>query len=557
MDSTTTATPTPFAPPGVAAMMNAPDDETAGFEAPQPDMGSIIAQHQVAAGQVNNGGAKAWAENAVAGVQAALAGFGAAGKVPAGAGALYGVGAAARQAQENRQAQAQQKTQNAQRQQQIDLEKTRTENEKTQQDRTYGLQLAENARQQAMSVREMAEHDKRMREFDDAHNRNNFNSMKDEVDFRENQLDREATLQSLGGKVMEIAGVETPGFDDLGQLEQFANKNNLASQAHSNGYRARPIFGADQKYHLWEVPDSGPEWVTVKDPAGKPTKIFGDPLSVLNYQEKVAQIHEANARTSLTYAEAKKDMDQRSEDGTVKAARAELSKVDGDISKLSPGSRVALRGDAQKQYGMAWNVYQAAQRDMQRDSDYQALPIDAKGNPDTNSPEYQKLAAKYHVDEAQEQLGDVYNELRQLGVGYRPPGATPPATVAPAAQAPQPGTPAAEAARTLAAQQQRKTEQQQREMEQADEQLVSTYDKPLPGLSQEANEIRTTLKANKNWSTQQKAEYIRGVTGQQAGAGTAQANAPARPANVPQNYVFNANGPKGAGWYNPGAQNPQ
>ena len=276
MDSTDTAAPTPFARPGVAAMTNAPDDETAGFEAQQPDMGSIIAQHQIAAGQVNHGDARDWAENAVAGVRSALAGFGAAGKVPPGAGALYGVGAAARQAQENRQEQAQQKTQNAQRQQQIDLEKQRTENEKTQQDRTYNLALAENARQQAMSVREMAEHDKRMREFDDAHTRNNFNSMKDEVEFRENQLDRESTLQSLGGKVMEIAGVETPGFDDLGQLEQFANKNNLAAQAHTNGYRARPIFGADQKYHLWEVRDSGPEWVTVKDPAGKPTKIFGD-----------------------------------------------------------------------------------------------------------------------------------------------------------------------------------------------------------------------------------------------------------------------------------------
>ena len=99
----------------------------------------------------------------------------------------------------------------------------------------------------------------------------------------------------------------------------------------------------------------------------------------------------------------------------------------------------------------------------------------------------------------------MYNELRQLGVGYRPPGA-PPATAAPAAQAPQPGTPAAEAARTLAAQQQRKTDQQQLEAKQADEQLVSTYDKPLPGFSEQANEIRTTLKANKNWSTQQKAD---------------------------------------------------
>ena len=146
-------------------------DQEGGWNslAQPPDMGSTIAKAQIAAGQTNHGTARDWAENAVAGVQAALAGFGAAGDVPAGAGALYGVGKAAEQGQQNRQRQAALKTEQAQRQQQIDLEKQRVGNEQTNQDRDYQLRLAENARQQAESVRAMSEHDKRMVQMDDEH----------------------------------------------------------------------------------------------------------------------------------------------------------------------------------------------------------------------------------------------------------------------------------------------------------------------------------------------------------------------------------------------------
>lgn len=55
----------------------------------------------------------AWARTLLAGVQDALSGFGAGGRVPAGSGGLYGVGAAAREARANRQTQEQQQFENS------------------------------------------------------------------------------------------------------------------------------------------------------------------------------------------------------------------------------------------------------------------------------------------------------------------------------------------------------------------------------------------------------------------------------------------------------------
>ena len=98
-----------------------------------PDMGSVIAQHQIEAGKINHGDSRDWAENAVAGVQAALAGFGAAGKVPPGAGWLYGVGAAARQGQEQQQ-----------QKQKMQLEQKR---ELTEEDRAHAEIALQNAQQ--------------------------------------------------------------------------------------------------------------------------------------------------------------------------------------------------------------------------------------------------------------------------------------------------------------------------------------------------------------------------------------------------------------------------
>ena len=150
MDSTkqagTSALPLPQT--GVLTAPRQPDDVVDADAAAEslanpPDMGSVIARHQIAAGQVNNGDSRDWAENAVAGVQAALAGFGAAGKVPPGAGALYGVGAAARQGQERQDQLNKEKQAQADRQQALQLEQRRLGDEESNINFEQKIKLAE------------------------------------------------------------------------------------------------------------------------------------------------------------------------------------------------------------------------------------------------------------------------------------------------------------------------------------------------------------------------------------------------------------------------------
>ena len=240
----------------------------------QPSLAPTIAKNTIAAGQINHGDARDWAENAIAGVTSALAGFGAG---TGGHGAIEGIGAAARQIQGHRDEQQKVKTEQAQRQQQLDLEKQRNTQEQTNADRDYNIRLQENARQQAQSLREASESDARMRGLTDAHDEHNFKMMHDELEYREKQEEMQDAIVSSGGKHLIVGGKEAPTFDDLGEAEQYALQNDLGKNAHDKDYRTRPILGADNKWHIYEVPDTGPEWHTIKGPDGKPFKTLQDP----------------------------------------------------------------------------------------------------------------------------------------------------------------------------------------------------------------------------------------------------------------------------------------
>ena len=131
-------------------------------------------------------------------------------------------------------------------------------------------------------------------------------------------------------------------------------------------------------------------------------------------------------------AEAAKDRDLAGQAETSKKARAELDKAGGDYSKLSPGAREALTLDSQKFYQLAFSAYRAAEADMRKDPDYASVPIDQKtGNVDKASKEYKDLATTYHVEDANEILGNASDQLRKLGHGYTPYGQqpSPPGTV--------------------------------------------------------------------------------------------------------------------------------
>lgn len=399
-------------------------------------LASPMAAATVAAGQTNKGGSKEWAQNVVAGVETALSAFGAGGKAPAGSGAAYGVGAAARQFLKEEEGAKDRKQAEADRQEELKLRQRELTDQEKNSSNEYQLRLAENARQQASDVRQAQEHDIRMKLLGDEHTANTFDTMNKEVEWRQKQLDYEDALHNIGAKPLDVLGKPSPSFDHLGDLETYASTNNLAKQAHQNGYRTRAVFGADNKWRLYEVPDNPPSWHTVKDPDGNSVRIFGDPLAVLNYQQKVAEIGRTNAVAHRDYATAQREYEKFNEEGTVKKARADLSAVGGDYSKLQAGDREALRPIAEKNWQLAFGAYQAAERDMRLDPRYTDLPPDPKtGDPDPTSEPYQELASEYHVDTAREQLDGAYTELRGLGFGYKAPGATP--AKAPPKQKPQ------------------------------------------------------------------------------------------------------------------------
>jgi hypothetical protein len=413
------------APPDISDPSASGADLSAANPNPVPPLTSQIAQSTQNALTKVQGKPGDWAKATLAGIQTALSGFGAAGQVPKGAGAAYGIGAAAREMEASSQKKQELADEKDFRNKQLGLEQQKVTNEQSNFDKDFQLKTAENARQQAESIKRMAVDDANLANMGDEHNLRNFELMKAHIDFANEEVEREDTLKRLGAKPLTIAGAETPSFNDLGDLENYATKNHL-EDLHLNGYRTRPVYGADRKYHLMEVPDDGVKEYKLKDATGTERTMFGTSTDILAQEEKIAQTKDANAKATLDYAQASKALSDFKEGETAKKARAELTKNGGDYSKLSPGAKDALLGDSERRFSLTMSAYQSAEKDMEKDTDYGMLPTDAKGNVDTNSPEYQALANKYHVSDANAALGDSYQELRQLGIGYKQYGGTPP-----------------------------------------------------------------------------------------------------------------------------------
>lgn len=99
-------------------------DALSGFSVAAPVFAGKVADgaNTLAASNPQPKAPGAWARSIMGGVMDALSGFGAGGKVPEGAGGLYGVGAAARQISARKEAQEQQQFDNAQKQQAMSRE---------------------------------------------------------------------------------------------------------------------------------------------------------------------------------------------------------------------------------------------------------------------------------------------------------------------------------------------------------------------------------------------------------------------------------------------------
>jgi hypothetical protein len=419
--------PNPVSMPGVSSEINVP---------PPPPLHVQAAQGMMEALSKSNGAPGDWAKAAVSGVTAALA-SGNVGRVAPGQGWLHGVTQAAANAQDQRGAKESQARDQQFKQQELDLQKQKQTNEQGNFDKDYQLRVSENARQQAESYQRLAEHDYRMTQLTDAHNRNNFELMKDEVQFRQGNLDRENALKEAGATPLKINGQETPEFDDLGAAAKYAKDNSADVIAGQNGHNTRYEMGADGKYRIYEVPDTGVKEFTLVNADGTKQKVTATPQGFLAMQDKVADIKLKEAGASKDYAQASKDWDEYKDSNTAKAARKELNDNGGSYEKLSPGARDALTPEAQKGYLLALSKQNASLGAMKKDPAYAALVTDANGTVDENSTEYKDLEKKYHVDEANEDVADSYDELRQLRHGYHAPG-SPEANPTPTAPAAAP-----------------------------------------------------------------------------------------------------------------------
>lgn len=337
---------TPAAPPPAPAVGG---NETQQFD-PQTGapLSTRIAQNSLVANKMNPGPGN-WAANLVAGVQSALAGVGSIGTVPPGAGGLYGAG----KVMEYQQQQKQQRLENQMKQQQLAQQQTNA-------DREYQLRLAENARQQTKSVADMSEHDLRMKNL-------TLDNTIAESNYQMAQLAQEETAKAAGAKPLMVGGAPAPTFKDAGEAENYANNNKLAQSAVENGYRTRPIKGADGQFHLYEMPDTGPKWMDVKDAAGKTTRIFGTPLDALNFTDKVTDVRLHSAEANEHNAKAAAD-------------------------RLAAGN--PLPGDAVTAAAGIW-------RQAKADPDFNNVPKNRDGSPVIGSPEYQALDKKYGLTKAQ------------------------------------------------------------------------------------------------------------------------------------------------------------
>lgn len=317
---------------------------------PKPPIHTRIAEGIMHALGGSDGKPGDWAKATIAG---ALAGLGGAAAAPVKRGAPIsgGIGLGAAAATQQRQQQQQQQVENSQKQQQIDLQKQREQREASNQSAELDLRKAENARAQAQSVRDAATFEKNLTVMDQHIAANNFESMKQNAEYLEGQSAKWDALNKIGAKPLEINGAKSPEFEHLGEAEDFAAKN---SDAVINGYMSHIVRNPTSgKWSIMEIPNDGPKWRDLTDAKGKTIKVLADSQAYLAMQEQVAKTKHFLNTAGRSSLELKEELEGYKEQGSVKGARKELTKVGGDYAKLSPGSKEALLHDANDRFSKA------------------------------------------------------------------------------------------------------------------------------------------------------------------------------------------------------------
>ena len=354
-------TPAPTAP-DMPTMNGAPGDGLGAAAGAQPvrpaeqaPLHSKIAEGIIHAFAGTDGSAGSALKSALAG---GLAGLAAAAKTPLKPGAPMlsglGIGAEAGMAQTQKNTQmkneyAQQQLENSQKQQKMDLEKQKEARETTTGDRDYDMRLREDARQQAESLQKGVTFEKNTTLQDQAIKRGDYSMTKQIADDLQTYTDQYNDLTAHGGSRLKVNGAPSPEFEHLGDAQKFALQN-FDATAHPD---MKTRLMRNPETHLWnimETPYEPPKWHDFKDASGKDQRVFTDTMGALAAEKEVAQTRHYLNVAGKSSLELKEDLENFKEEGSVKGARKELTKVGGDFTKLSPGSKSALLGDAQNQF---------------------------------------------------------------------------------------------------------------------------------------------------------------------------------------------------------------
>jgi hypothetical protein len=353
-------TPVPTAP-DMPTMNEAPGDAGLGGAAAGPlkpqqaPLHSRIAEGIIHAFAGTDGTAGSALKSALAG---GLAGLAAAAKTPMKPGAPIlgglGIGAEAGMAQTQKNTAqknefAQQQLENAQKKQTIDLAQQREQREGSQFDQEQKIRVMENARQQAESLQRGKEMEQRAVLVDQQIAAGKYDAVKKTADDLRFYSDRVDALKRSGGQILKVNGSEAPSFDHLGDAQTYAAKN-FDAVAHPEYATELVQDPGSLKWQIYEKKYEPLKDWTIKDSTGKPMSIYTDSTGKIAAEKQIAETRHYNNIANKSSLDLKRDLESFKEEGTVKGARKELNKVGGDYTKLSPGSKSALLGDAQNQF---------------------------------------------------------------------------------------------------------------------------------------------------------------------------------------------------------------
>lgn len=200
------------------------------------------------------------------------------------------------------------------------------------------LEKATAAREQLKSVAEVQEAKVRTQLMQQDIDRKNYDQAQRKIQDSQKSIDGYNTRLQAGWE--KIAPDE---FDTTAQAETWANQYSKDHPDFNKDFKPQlSIDPGTNKIIVWKAP-TGTQLYKLKMPDGSTVTREMTAEQYVDAVSKLADIGRANSETARNYAEANKIREEGAEGTSTKNALAELDRVDGDYTKLSPGSRETLK----------------------------------------------------------------------------------------------------------------------------------------------------------------------------------------------------------------------